>query len=128
MNSAGDRIGVMDRIYANKMQIGSNVRHDTIKGVYEIAGVLPNGGDADVKLKLFHKCVNMEQLSALLREARPAEDEGLMPSVGIQSKSAPTRPPATLDHTGSVLRPLSKRFRPPLQGFRPPLVAIRSPR
>ena len=100
-NSAGERVGVMGRIYAAKMQVGSKVCSDTYKGVYEIAEVLQTGDGPKVKLKLLHKCVTMDQLWAVVREAKAAEAAALVPPLAIAasfstSKAGPTRPPATL--------------------------------
>ena len=111
INSDGQRVGAMDRIHAAKMEIGSKVIHDTIKGVYEIEEVHSPGGVAEVKLKLLHKCVNMKQLWALLADGKArasgkaVEAAADLPSLDLAastfSKAAPTRPPQSLASTAS---------------------------
>ena len=61
---SGRRVGPIDRLLSNKMDIGSKVYHGSSKGVYAIEEVPPSHGHGTsvVKLKLLHKCVNMEQL------------------------------------------------------------------
>ena len=85
----GRRVGAMDRLNEAGLEIGSNVVHATIKGVYEIEEVDLAGGLAKVTLKLVYQCITMAQLWAM--QPRPDADPGTNSDETVENKAEEVR-------------------------------------
>ena len=130
IDSQGRRVGATDLLHTNRMDIGSKVFHGSSEGVYEIEEAQPSDGAPVVKLKLCHKCVNMQQLWALqaddfTRSAGRAIDvaEAMAPAPTVPlnlstQKASLATPPASLSRFAPGLRPKLRPLRPQLVAMR----------